>query len=159
MDKIKLNLDRLKKPNWTAEETQNAEVVLDFIQHLMNDHDFDYIKSEFGQQPYKQHNQSMTDGIGGVLEVVSGIAKRFPAYTYDVKHMYADGAYITAHSHVTTNAKHRGNPQKGFNIMDIWKVEDGMITEHWDAIQPIHGPMRLLSWLTGGKFNNTNTFF
>lgn len=52
MDIIKLNLDRLKKPNWTAEETKNAEVVLDFIQHLMNDHDFDYIKSEFGQQPY-----------------------------------------------------------------------------------------------------------
>jgi predicted SnoaL-like aldol condensation-catalyzing enzyme len=159
MEVIKVNLDQMKKPSWTQEEINNAEVVVDFIQNLMNNHDFEYIKSQFGKQPYKQHNQSMTDGIGGVLKVVSGVVKRFPDYTYDVKHMYADGDYITAHSHVTTNAKHRGNPKKGFNIMDIWKVENGVIVEHWDAIQPIHGPMRLLSWLTGGKFNNDNTFF
>jgi len=44
--------------------------------------------------------------------------------------MYVDGDYVTVHLHATNNKKHRGNPKKGLNIMDIWKVEDGVILEH-----------------------------
>lgn len=159
MDVLKVDLAKLRKPNWTEEEYQNAEVITDFIQHLMNDHDFAYIKKKYGDHPYRQHNQSMIDGIAGVLDVVSGFAKRYPDYTYDVKHFYVDGPYVTVHSHATSNKKHRGNPQKGMNIMDIWKVENGVIKEHWDAVQPIHGFMRFFFWMVGGKFRNTNTYF
>ncbi|MEO1437821.1 MAG: nuclear transport factor 2 family protein, partial [Bacteroidota bacterium] len=135
------------------------EIVVDFVQKLMNDHDFDYIRETFGKHPYKQHNQSMVDGIDGVLSVVSNLANRNPAYTYDVKHIYVDGPFVTLHSHATTNLKHRGNPRKGLNIMDIWKVENNRITEHWDAVQPIHAPMRFLFWMIGGQFRNSNTYF
>lgn len=159
METLKVDLQKLRKLTWTEEELKNAEVVVDFIQHLMNDHDFDYIKNKFGNHPYKQHNQSMVDGPGGVLEVVSRFAKRFPAYTYDVKHIYVAGPFVTVHSHATTKLRHRGNPQKGLNIMDIWKVENGTLTEHWDAVQPIHGSMRFLFWMIGGKFRNKNTYF
>ena len=38
-------------------------------------------------------------------------------------------------------------------------VENGEITEHWDAVQPIHGSMRFLFWMIGGKFRNNNTYF
>ena len=101
----------------------------------------------------------MVDGLEGVLEVVSSFAKRYPDYTYDVKHIYVDGDYVTLHSHATNKKKHRGNPQKGLNIMDTWKVENGELTEHWDAVQPIHGSMRFLFWMIGGKFRNKNTYF
>lgn len=154
-----INLDQLKKSNWSEQELKNAEIVTDFVQHLMNDHDFDYVRKKFGSNPYKQHNQSMTDGLDGVLKVVSDFAKRYPDYMYDVKHMYVDGDYVTLHSHATNDKKHRGNPEKGLNIMDIWKVEDGVITEHWDAVQPIHGQMRFYFWMVGGKFRNENTYF
>lgn len=159
MERLQVNFDRLKKANWTPQETQNARLVAHFIQHLMNNHDFDYILDTYGSDPYKQHNQSMVDGVEGVLDFVSGFAKRYPEYTYDVKHLYVDGDFVTAHSHVTSKAKHRGNPKKGFNIMDTWRIEDGKMVEHWDAIQPIHGSMRLLFLLIGGRFKNTNTFF
>jgi predicted SnoaL-like aldol condensation-catalyzing enzyme len=159
METLKVDLAKLKKSTWSEEESSNAEVIRDFIQHLMNDHNFDYIREKYGNHPYKQHNQSMVDGITGVLEVVSSFAKRYPDYTYDVQHFYVDGPYVTVHSHTTNNRKHRGNPQKGLNIMDIWKVEDGVILEHWDAVQPIHGSMRFLFWMIGGKFRNKNTYF
>ena len=159
METIKVDLEQFKSPRWTEEEQRNAAIVTDFIQHLMNDHDFKYIKETYGSHPYKQHNQSMVDGLTGVLEVVSSFAKRYPDYTYDVKHMYVDGPFVTVHSHATNNKKHRGNPRKGLNIMDIWKVENGQIQEHWDAVQPIHGPMRFLFWMIGGKFRNGNTYF
>ncbi|MEM9050959.1 MAG: ester cyclase [Bacteroidota bacterium] len=159
MSKLKIELSKLRKPTWTDEEFSNAEIVVDFVQKLMNDHDFEYVKNQFGGNPYKQHNQSMIDGIKGVLEVVSNFAKQYPDYTYDVKHIYVDGPFVTLHSHATNNIKHRGNPQKGLNIMDIWKVENGEIVEHWDAVQPIHGSMRFLFWMIGGKFKNKNTYF
>lgn len=159
MGTIQIDLDRLKKDNWSAAEYQNAKIVVDFVQHIMNNHDFEYIQQAYGSHRYKQHNQSMVDGPKGVLKVVSGLAKRYPAYTYEVKHIYVDGAFVTLHSHATINKKHRGNPQKGLNIMDIWKVEDGEITEHWDAVQPINGALRFLFWMNGGKFRNANTYF
>jgi len=159
MDTLKINFEELKRDTWTKEETNNAEVVVDFIQNIMNNHDFDYIRKTFGTHKYKQHNQSMIDGLEGVLEVISGFAKKYPDYMYDVKHIYADGAFITVHSHATNNRKHRGNSKKGLNIMDVWKVENGEITEHWDAVQPIHGSMRFLFWMIGGKFKNKNTYF
>lgn len=159
MGTIKIDLEELKKKTWTDQEFANAVVVIDFVQNLMNDHNFDYISEKYGSHKYTQHNQSMEDGLSGVLQVVSGFAKRFPDYTYDVKHVYVDGPYVTLHSHATNNRKHRGNPQKGLNIMDTWKVENGEIMEHWDAVQPIHGSMRFLFWMIGGKFRNRNTYF
>lgn len=159
METSKIDLDKLKKDTWTDQEYENAEVVMDFIQNIMIDHNFDYIKEKYGSHRYKQHNQSMVDGLSGVLKVVGDFAKKYPDYTYDVKHVYVDGPYVTVHSHATSNKKHRGNAQKGMNIMDIWKVHNGEITEHWDAVQPIHGAMRFLFWMIGGKFRNTNTYF
>ena len=159
MERIRINLGSLRKGTWTEEEYENAKVIVDFVQHIMNDHDFDYVRKKYGSHRYKQHNQSMVDGLEGVLDVVSGFAKRYPDYTYDVKHMYVDGAFVTIHSHATNNKKHWGNPQKGLNIMDTWKVENGEILEHWDAVQPIHGAMRFLFWMIGGKFKNRNSYF
>ncbi len=159
METLKINLDQLKKSNWTEQETKNAEIVVDFVQNIMNNHDFDYIKKKYGSHRYRQHNQSMVDGLTGVLQVVSNFAKRYPDYAYDVKHIYVDGSFVTLHSHATNNKKHRGNPKKGLNIMDTWKVENGELTEHWDAVQPIHGAMRFLFWMIGGKFKNNNTYF
>ena len=159
METFEINLERFKKETWTEQELQNATVVVDFVQNLMNDHNFDYLKEKYGSHRYEQHNQSMTDGLTGVIDVVSNFAKRYPDYAYDVRHMYVDGSSVILHSHATNNRKHRGNPKKGMNIMDVWKVEDGEITEHWDAVQPIHGSMRFLFWMIGGKFRNNNTYF
>ncbi|MEM6298757.1 MAG: nuclear transport factor 2 family protein [Bacteroidota bacterium] len=159
MEAVKMDFNRLKKSNWSEQETKNAALVLDFVQHLMNDHDFEYVKDTFGNSAYVQHNRGMYDGMRGVIEYVSKFVKQFPDFTYDVKHIYVDGQYVTFHSHVTASKKDRDNPNKGFNIMDIWKVEAGQIVEHWDAIQPINGFMRLFALFTGGTVKNENTLF
>ncbi|MCI4669191.1 MAG: ester cyclase [Bacteroidia bacterium] len=156
---IQINLEDYARINWSEKERQNAELVVDFVQHLMNDHDFEYVREKFGSNPYTQHNRGMSDGMEGVIEVVSDLAKRYPDYTYDVKHIYVDGDYVIIHTHSTLKMKHRGNPNKGLNIIDSWKVVDGKIVEHWDSIQAIHGSMRFYALMTGGKVKNSNTLF
>ena len=159
MEKLKIDFDALKRDNWSEQESKNAALVLDFIQHLMNDHDFDYILEKFDKGEYIQHNRSMPNGVKGVVEYVRKFVKRFPDFTYDVKHVHADGQFVIVHSHSTSNKKDRGNAQKGFNIIDKWKIEDAKLVEHWDAIQAIDGFMRLYSWVAGGGSKNSNTLF
>lgn len=159
MSTIRIELEKLKKESWSEEENQNAELIIDFVQNIMNNHDFDYVWKTYGQGRYKQHNQTMTDGLDGVLKVVSDFTKNFPDFSYDVKHVFVDGPNVILHSHATADKNHRGNPQKGMNIMDIWKVENGQLVEHWDAVQPIHAFMRMYALFSGGKFKNGNTYF
>ena len=159
MNGLKVNFNALKKNSWSSEELANVKLVSDFIQNLMNDHKFDYVKQTFGNDAYVQHNRNIHDGIDGVIATVKQLATRFPDYTYDVKHMYADGEYVTFHSHATVRKQHRGNDKKGFNIVDTWKIKDGKIVEHWDAIQPIDWYMRFYMWLSGGAIRNSNGSF
>ncbi|MEM6428431.1 MAG: nuclear transport factor 2 family protein [Deinococcota bacterium] len=159
MDTLVINLEALKKDNWSAKELENVRLIADFVQKLMNNHDFDLVLNEYDNAAYLQHNRGIPDGVRGVVSVVEQFAKRFPDYTYDVKHIFADGDYVSFHSHATLNKKHRGNDKKGLNIKDTWKVKDGKIVEHWDAIQPIDGFMRFYVWLTGGAIRNANGVF
>lgn len=142
--------------HWSQSETNNVKMTIDFVQHLMNAHDFDYIREQFGKYPYKQHNRSMTDGIQGVVEAVGAVVKRYPEYSYDVRRIIASGEYVVLHSHITMKAKHRGNEKKGFIITDHWRFQDGQIVEHWDAVQPLNGWWRFYVWMTGGKIQNSN---
>lgn len=151
-----INLDTLKKDNWNATEQQNAALVVEFVQLIMNDHDFDQVLSRFGSQPYRQHNRSMTDGISGVVKSVSDLCKQSPEFSYDVKHIYVDGENVILHSHATLKRKHRGDDKQGFNIMDVWKVVDGKIVEHWDTVQPMSFSMRMYMLVTGGAIRNDN---
>jgi hypothetical protein len=45
------------------------------------------------------------------------------------------------------------------NIIDTWRVEDGQLVEHWDAVEGISFFMRLYSLLTGGQIRNSNSIF
>lgn len=116
METLTVELDRLRRPTWSAEESARAEAVADFVRLLMNEHDFDAVRDRFGAGVYTQHNHGIADGIDGVIETVSELTKRFPEYTYDVQHIFVDGDTVIFHSHATLRRSHRGNTRKGFNI-------------------------------------------
>ena len=91
-----------------------------------------------------------------LVDYVSTFAKRFPEYTYDVKRVHADGDTVTFHSHATVRAAHRGDDTKGLNIIDTWRLDNGQVVEHWDAVQPLDGLMRFYALLNGGTIRNQN---
>lgn len=156
MDTIQIDFDTLKKDNWSNQEIKNVQLLIDFVQQLMNNHEFDTVLEEFGNSKYRQHNRSIPDGMEALVNYVKDFAKRFPDYTYDVKHIYADGNFVIFHSQITTSKKDRGNDNRGINVHDTWRIEDGQIVEHWDSLQPMNGFLRFFFWLVGGKVANTN---
>lgn len=157
--KLIIDLSSLQKPSWTEQELANATLITDFVQHLMNNHNFDYILERYNDSSYVQHNRNLPDKISGLVGFLKEFVEDYPEYTYDVKHIYVDGDYVIFHSHATLKKDHRGNDKKGMNIIDTWRLEDGRIVEHWDSIQALDGFMRFYSLINGGGIKNKNGVF
>ena len=78
MANLTIDFDSLKQEHWSSKELRNAELISDFVQHLMNDHDFDYVLETYGNANYVQHNRNIPDGIVALIGFVQEFAKRFP---------------------------------------------------------------------------------
>lgn len=154
-----IKLGALKQNHWTAQELANVTLITDFVQNLMNDHNFAYVLKRYNNSVYVQHNRNLPDKITGLVDFLQDFVEDYPEYSYDVKHIYADGDYVIFHSHATLKKEHRGVDAKGMNIIDTWRIEDGKIVEHWDSIQALDGFMRLYSLVNGGSIKNKNGVF
>jgi len=49
-----------------------------------------------------------------------------------VKRIVAEGDYVVAHVHGV-----REPGERGLAIMDIFRLDDGKLVEHWDVIQAV----------------------
>lgn len=155
-EKLIIKLESFQKENWSEKELENVKLITDFVQNLMNNHNFDYVLEKYNNDSYIQHNRNLPDSVVGLVGFLKEFVQDYPEYTYDVKHIYADGDYVIFHSHATLEKENRGNDQKGMNIIDTWRVENGKIVEHWDSIQALDLSMRIYSLLNGGDIKNAN---
>ena len=81
----KIELNNHLQDSWTPQETDNVKVVVDFFQHLMNEHDFEYTLEKYGNGSYTQHNRAIPNEMSGLVSYVKQLTKRFPEYSFDVK--------------------------------------------------------------------------
>jgi predicted SnoaL-like aldol condensation-catalyzing enzyme len=81
---------------------------------------------------YRQHNPNALDGPDGVIAFATSYLKDNPELTMDFKRIIAEGEYVVIHSHQKRNPKDRGDA-----VVDIFRVQDGKLVEHWDVIQPV----------------------
>ncbi|MEM1321602.1 MAG: nuclear transport factor 2 family protein [Bacteroidota bacterium] len=158
MKSQKVDFQKFHKSSWTALERKNFQIVADFVQGILN-HKFDEVISAYADHPYIQHNRSIPRGIKAIVNTNRKMAQRFPEFFLEPKHVYLDNDFVIFHSHVTLKAKQRGNDKKGLNVVDIWKIIDGKIVEHWDAIQPLDFMSRLFLLITGVSINNNDGVF
>ncbi len=158
-ENLTIDMASLKQSSWSEQELANAEIVADFVQHLMNEHDFDYVLTQYNDSRYVQHNRNLPDKITGLVTFLKDFTEDYPDYTYDVKRIFVDGDFVIFHSHATLDKEDRGDDEKGMNIIDTWRLEDGKIVEHWDSIQALDSFMRFYSLVSGGKIRNDNGVF
>ncbi|MFY1573553.1 nuclear transport factor 2 family protein [Verrucosispora sp. WMMD703] len=50
----------------------------------------------------------------------------------DLKRIVADDEYVVMHYHV-----HTPEDERGTAVVDIWRLVDGQIVEHWDVVQSV----------------------
>ena len=114
-----------------AQEEANRKVVLEFYDKGLNQKDAEAAIKLMGDR-YVQHNPGAADGAEGFRKFIAFLREKFPQSKSEVKRSFADGDYVILHVHAVREPGTRGNA-----IIDIFKLENGKIVEHWDVVQPV----------------------
>lgn len=109
----------------------NKELVLAFYRKMIGEKDPEGARV-YMSEPYRQHSPYAKDGFEGVAEFARAFKRDFPDHSYEVKRVIAEGDYVVLHLH----GKNGPNPH-GEAVIDIFRVKDGKVVEHWDVIQPL----------------------
>ncbi len=84
------------------------------------------------REDYIQHNPVAPDGRQAAIDALSGWLGTQPEFRYHVKRIIAEGDLVAVHMHAQPKPEERG-----FAVVDIFRVEDCKIAEHWDVLQPV----------------------
>ena len=110
-----------------AASIQEANKTL--VSNAMNDlfvrRDASAIRRYFGT-PYLQHNPTIPDGADDLPKVIAALPANFK---YEPGIIVADGDIVMIHGLYT------GWGPKPLVTVDIFRVKDGKLIEHWDVMQ------------------------
>jgi predicted SnoaL-like aldol condensation-catalyzing enzyme len=109
----------------------NKKIVQEFYDFLINKKDFKAASKYIGNR-YIQHNPLVADGPEGLKAFVDFLKSDYPDARSEIKRVLADGDYVIIHVHSVRIPNTRGRA-----ILDLFKLENGKIVEHWDTIQEI----------------------
>ena len=86
---------------------------------------------------YIQHSGLAEPGTAGLKAWLDHVKVESPDAKQEIKRCFVDGDHVIVHTHVV-----RWPGDRGFAVADFFRLEDGLIKEHWDVIQeiPEHSP-------------------
>lgn len=116
----------------SAMATNPRDIVITATTELFGNKDVTAIDRYFGPT-YIEHNPSEADGVDG-LRALAGSLENSPEFKATPHRVIADGDLVAFHS---TYVGLGPTPLVAF---DIFRVADGRIVEHWDALSPVVPP-------------------
>jgi predicted SnoaL-like aldol condensation-catalyzing enzyme len=87
---------------------------------------------EFIHADYIQHSTAASGGREGLRAFFEDRAGRFAEVEMHIRASFADGDFTIFHIHTI---REPGDP--GMSIIDIFRLEDGKVREHWEVVQEI----------------------
>ena len=115
----------------TKQEKANLRLVQRIYKEVLGPIDSAAVDALF-DPGYIQHNPNAATGSGGLKEMLDRAKVKYPKCEHRVKRMLVDGDLVAAHVHVIFQPG-----DEGFAVVDIFRIADGLIAEHWDVMQPI----------------------
>jgi predicted SnoaL-like aldol condensation-catalyzing enzyme len=104
---------------------------VEFLDLAINQNKVDEAAAKYLAPPYTQHNPQIPDGIDGVRAGIPGFIQQFPGLHLDFKRVLVDGDLVAVHSSLAGMGEH------GAVVVDIFRVKDGKLVEHWDVIEAV----------------------
>ena len=83
-------------------------------------------------EDYIQHNPIATDGRAAAIKALGPIFAANLDLKVDIKRIIGDETHVAVHYHSVLKPG-----TKGFAAVDLFRVKDCRIVEHWDVIQPM----------------------
>jgi predicted SnoaL-like aldol condensation-catalyzing enzyme len=107
-----------------------------FLRRMFVENDVAGAYATYAAPDFIQHNPLMADGIEGHRAYFAALAKEPQGRPSDWAHVFnmvlVDGDLFAVHHHVFRSSEERGRV-----FVDIWRVANGRIVEHWDVIQAV----------------------
>ena len=113
---------------------EKKAIVRDFYDTAFNQKNPEQAVARYMGPVYIQHNPNFDDGPAAFIAAVKGFVAGFANLRVDFKRFIAEEDLVAVHSHMT-----RGPSDRGFAVMDIFRLENYKVVEHWDVIQEVPG--------------------
>jgi predicted SnoaL-like aldol condensation-catalyzing enzyme len=120
----------------TAQEQRNLDHVLGMFRDVLQPLDADQV-DRYISPDYIQHSPMAAPGRDSLKDFLRTVRAASPHSSQRLLRAFVDGDHVILHYHVRKDPDDRG-----FVVMDIFRLTDGMVVEHWDCVQdvPAHSP-------------------
>jgi len=119
-----------------ALKNANKQLVAECYERYFRDGDVDAV-AQLIHEDFVQHSPDAPSGRDAYVDHLKHAA--FLGGSSAVKRIIADGDYVAVHHNMTLP----GDTGAGLAVVDLWRVADGKLVEHWDVEQPVPEPSRV----------------
>jgi predicted SnoaL-like aldol condensation-catalyzing enzyme len=120
----------------TPEEQRNLDHVLGLFRDVLVPLDAGQV-DRYIAPDYIQHSPMAAPGRESLKAFLNTVRAASPNSSQRLLRAFVDGDHVIIHYHVKKDPEDRG-----FVVMDIFRLTNGMVVEHWDCVQdvPAHSP-------------------
>ncbi len=111
---------------------ENKKTVVAYLEQALNAKQPAEAVASYVGPRYIQHNPQAPDGPDAFIAFVKGFTEQFPDVHIDIKREVGEDDLVVTHSLLTV-----GPADRGTAVVDIFRLEEGKIVEHWDVLQPV----------------------
>ncbi|MET0291294.1 MAG: nuclear transport factor 2 family protein [Steroidobacteraceae bacterium] len=115
----------------TPEEQRRLDFVLEMYREVLIAMDSSKV-DRYLSPSYIQHSSLAQPGLQPLKDFLDRVRVESPDATQSIKRAFVDGDHVIVHTHVV---RFPGDP--GLVAADIFRVENGLIAEHWDVLQEV----------------------
>jgi predicted SnoaL-like aldol condensation-catalyzing enzyme len=131
MNQRTADLSESSSAEYAQRTARNRAAFLDFVRLYYDEMKVREAFERYVHPDYMQHNPAVVDGREAAIAHLERLLA-LPTVSMDVRRVLVDGDYAVAHL-----IGRQGPEDPGHALMNIFRMEDGVIVEHWDVAQPI----------------------
>ncbi|MBT8250962.1 MAG: nuclear transport factor 2 family protein [Acidimicrobiia bacterium] len=136
-------VDGPTEPTDLDKTEDNKALVSRFATDVLVNGQIDKLTNYISADTYIQHNPQVADGIEGLADLMKALADHGQSMAYrEIHNVVGCGNFVAMLAHMDLAGRDMA-------VIDLFRVEDGLIVEHWDVVEEI---LPVDQWVNSGKF-------